>query len=223
MAAHDSQRSPSDDFCAYARSVTERTVVRDPVSLPRPIAAIIVGAILAATLLALFWPSLPFNEGRRIVVGPTKVGVISRQIENDRAAGRTDAPAPDFEWVAPDGKRVSLGSLRPKAVVVNFWATWCEPCRKEMPLLDRTAAEEAGIVFLAVDLDEDGDKIRAFFDEVGVKRLEPLLDVGLATSRRYGLASVPSTFFIDGSGTIRHVQIGEMDEAKLRRGLDKVR
>ena len=198
-------------------------VLDERASLPRPIAAIIVGAILTATLLALFWPSLPFNEGRRVVLGPTKVGVISRQIENERAAGRIDAAAPDFEWIAPDGKRVSLASLRPKAVVVNFWATWCEPCRKEMPLLDRTAASEAGIVFLAVDLDEDGDRIRTFFDEIGVQRLEPLLDVDLATSRRYGLASVPSTFFIDGSGTIRHVQIGEMDEAKLRRGLERIR
>jgi thiol-disulfide isomerase/thioredoxin len=192
-------------------------------AFPRPIAAIIVGAILAATLLALFWPSLPFNEGRRIIIGPTKVGVITRQIDNDRAAGRTDAPAPDFEWVAPDGKRVSLGSLRPKAVVVNFWATWCEPCRKEMPLLDRTAAAEPGIVFLAIDLDEDGDKIRSFFDEIGLTKLEPLLDVELATSRRYGLASVPSTFFVDASGTIRHVQIGEMDETKLAGGLARIR
>jgi thiol-disulfide isomerase/thioredoxin len=192
-------------------------------TFPRPIAAIIVGAILAATLLALFWPSLPFGDARRIVIGPTKVGVITRQIDNERAAGRTDAPAPDFEWVAPDGKRVSLGSLRPKGVVVNFWATWCEPCKKEMPLLDRTAAREPATVFLAVDLDEDGDKIRAFFDEMGLNKLEPLLDVGLATSHRYGLASVPSTFFIDRSGTIRHVQIGEMDEAKLERGLERIR
>lgn len=199
------------------------SVLDEGARLPRPIATLIVGAILAATLLALFWPSLPFNDGRRIVIGPTKVGVITRQIEGEGAAGRINAPAPDFEWVAPDGKRVSLGSLRPKAVVLNFWATWCEPCRKEMPLLDKAAAENAGVAFLAVDLDEDGDKIRAFFDEIGLKNLEPLLDVGLATARRYGLASVPSTFFIDGSGTIRHMHIGELDQEKLQRGLDRIR
>ena len=198
-------------------------VLDDSARFPRPIALLIVGAILAATLLALVWPSLPFNEARRIVIGPTKVGVIARQIENEGAAARINAPAPDFEWIAPDGKRVSLASLRPRPVVINFWATWCIPCRNEMPLLDKAAAENAGIVFLAVDLDEDGDKIRAFFDEIGVKRMEPLLDVGLATSRRYGLASVPSTFFVDGGGTIRHMQIGEMDQEKLQRGLDRIR
>jgi thiol-disulfide isomerase/thioredoxin len=108
-------------------------------------------------------------------------------------------------------------------VVVNFWATWCEPCRKEMPLLDRAAADNPGVAFLAVDLDEDGERIRAFFDEIGLKRLDPLLDVGLATARRYGLASVPSTFFIDANGAIRHMQIGELDAEKLQRGLDRAK
>lgn len=198
-------------------------VLDDRARFPRPVAAIIVGAILSATLLALFWPALPFNEGRRLVLGPTKVGVITRQIENTGAAGRVDAPAPDFEWVAPDGKRVSLSSLRPKGVVVNFWATWCEPCKKEMPLMDQVAGTEAGIVFLAVDLDEDGDKIRRFFDDIGLKRLEPLLDVDLVTTHRYAVLSVPSTFFVDASGTIRHVRVGEMDAEKLQRGLDLIR
>jgi hypothetical protein len=58
---------------------------------------------------------------------------------------------------------------------------------------------------------------------MGLSKLEPLLDVGLATSRRYGLASVPSTFFIDSGGTIRHVQIGEMDETKVAGGLARIR
>lgn len=195
----------------------------DRARFPRPIAYVIVGAIAAATLLALMWPLLPFNEGRRVVLGPTKVGVITRQIENPGAAGRADAPAPDFEWIAPDGTRRSLGSLRPQGVVVNFWATWCEPCKKEMPLLDRAAAEHAGIVFLAVDLDEDGDRIRTFFDQIGVRRLEPLLDVDLVTSRRYGVLSVPSTFFIDSGGTIRHVKIGEMNAEDLGRGLERIK
>lgn len=184
---------------------------------------LIVGAIAAATLLALFWPALPFNEGRRIVLGPTKVGVITRQIESAGAAGREGAATPDFEWVAPDGTRRSLGSLRPKGVVVNFWATWCEPCTREMPLLDRAAAENPGVVFLAVDLDEDGDRIRAYFDRVGLLRLEPLLDVDLVTTKRYSVLSLPSTFFVDTGGTIRHVRIGEMDQEKLRRGLDLIR
>ena len=188
---------------------------------PRPVAIVIVGAIAAATLLALFWPALPWSDARRITVGPTKVAIITDQRDNG-GAGRINEAAPDFEWVAPDGRRIALSSLR-RPVVMNFWATWCEPCKREMPLLDRAAAAHPETAFLAVDLDEDGDKVRAFFDGAGLTTLEPLLDVGLATSRRYGLASVPSTFFIDAGGTIRHMQIGEMDQAALDRGLGKVR
>lgn len=190
------------------------------VALPRPIAALIFGAIALATAAAIVWPALPFNAPPPIV--PTKVGIIAKQIDEPGAAPRIGERAPDFEWVAPDGTRRSLSSLRPKRVVLNFWATWCVPCKEEMPLLERTAGERADIVFLAVDLDESGDQIRAFFDELGLTRIEPLLDVGLATSRRYGLASVPSTFFIDTNGVIRHIQIGEMDEEKLGRGLQRI-
>lgn len=190
---------------------------------PRPVALVIVGAIALATLVALAWPALPFNEGRRIVIGPTKVSVIMRQVENSGAAPRAGSPAPDFEWVRPDGSRASLASLRGRGIVINFWATWCEPCKKEMPLMDRTAAEHPAVAWLAVDLDEDGERIREFFDRIGVTRLEPLLDVDLTTTHRYVVLSVPSTFFVDSGGTIRHVKIGEMSEADLRAGLERIK
>lgn len=201
----------------------EPTAVRPDARLPRPIALLVVGAIAAATALALAWPALPWSGSERAFVGQSRVGVITRQITVDGTAGREGAPAPDFEWVAPDGSRRSLGSLRPAAVVVNFWATWCVPCKEEMPLLDRAAAAHPDVAFLAVDLDEDGGKIRAFFDELGLTRLEPLLDVGLETARRYGLASVPSTYFVDGGGTIRQVHIGQLDEPTLEDALDRIR
>ena len=65
-------------------------------------------------------------------------------------------------------------------------------------------------------------RIRGFFDQVGLQRLVPLLDVDLVTTRRYGVL-LPSTFFIDSSGTIRDVRIGEMDQANLQRGLDRIK
>ena len=188
--------------------------------LPRPVAAVIVGAIGLATLLALFWPALPWGDERGAIAGQTRVGVIVKQVGS--GAGRAGERAPDFEWIAPDGRRLALSGLG-KPTVVNFWATWCEPCKREMPLLERTAAATPTMAFLEVDLDEDGETIRAFFDGLGLVHLVPLLDVGLETSRRYGLASVPSTFFVDAGGTIRHMRIGEMDEVKLQLGLDSIR
>ncbi len=196
--------------------------VREALRFPRPIAALIVGAIALATVAAFLWPSLPRDAGP-LVPGPSKVGVIVKQVEGGATAARIGERPPDFEWVRPDGSRASLAALSGNPIVINFWATWCLPCREEMPILEAAAASNTDWAFLAIDLDEDGDKIRAFFDELALVELEPVLDVGLDTARRYGLASVPSTFFIDAGGTIRHIQIGEMDAAKLERGLGKVR
>ncbi len=189
--------------------------------IARSVALGIVAAILAATGAALLWPSLPFARPAAAVVGPTRVDVITRQLGGAGAA--VGDRAPDFEWVGPDGRTVRLSSLRGRAVVLNFWATWCVPCKTEMPLLDAAAAADPSTRFLAVDLDEDGATIRGFFDRSGLKKLEPMLDVGLQTSRSYGLASVPSTFFIGADGTIRRVQIGQMDAAKLQAGLASLR
>ncbi len=190
--------------------------------VPRRLAAVMVAAIAVASLVALLWPSLPFARVERVGIGPTGVGVITRQVDAPDSAARIGAIAPDFEWTAPPGKAVRLSDLRGRPVVINFWATWCVPCRTEMPLLERVARSNRNVAFLEVDLNEDGQKIRAFFDQLGLTALQPLLDVNSETARRYALASVPSTFFVDGAGVIRHLYIGELDEERLASGLRKI-
>ena len=182
--------------------------------MPRVVTAVVVGAIALASLAALVWPSLPMNQG---VAGPTQVGVIRRQIDGPNMAGRVGAQAPDFEWNAPDGSTRTLASLRGKVVVMNFWATWCKPCRTEMPLLN-SVARGSDAVFLAVDLQEDGAKARSFFDQLALDRLDPILDLDGQTTRRYGvLTGLPQTFFIDAQGVIQHIERGELTDANLIR------
>ena len=190
---------------------------REPTALPRWIAAIIIGAIALASLAALLWPILHKADA------PIGAGVIRAQIEADGSAGRIGAIAPDFEWAGDDGQTLRLSSYRGKVVVVNFWATWCPPCRQEMPVLQRVAASEPDVVVLEVDLMESADRARSFLDSLGLDRLQPVFDGDGATTRRYGVLSLPSTFFVDKDGVIRHLVLSQMSEQQMRTGIQKSR
>ena len=196
-------------------------VTQRPTALPRWLAAIIIGAIALASLAALVWPALPFNQP---FTGPTNVGVIRAQIEGEGMAGRIGAYAPDFEYNVPTGQTLRVSASRGKVVVVNFWATWCQPCRQEMPALQRVAGTEPDIVFLEIDLQEPGDKVRSFMDQLALDRLQPILDTDGATTRRFGVLSLPSTFFIDRTGVIRHLELGgPLTEEQIKTGIAKAR
>jgi thiol-disulfide isomerase/thioredoxin len=188
--------------------------------LPRWITAIIIGAIALASLAALVAPNLGIS---RIFGGPTEVGVIRRLVDDPNAAPRITGAAPDFEWNAPDGTTRKLSDLRGKIVVVTFWATWCQPCRQEMPAMQRVAAS-SGATFLAVDLLEDGARVRGFMESLALDRLMPLLDLDGAVTRKYSVLELPQTFFIDAQGVIRHIEHGAiLDDAAVKRGIDKAR
>jgi peroxiredoxin len=188
--------------------------------MPRVVTGVIIGAIALASLAALLWPSLPVAQ---LFNGPTQVGVIRRLVDDPSAAPRIGSPAPDFEWNAPDGTTTKLSDQRGRIVVITFWATWCQPCRQEMPAMQRVA-RSGDAMFLAVDLLEDGAKVRSFMDSLALDRLAPLLDTDGVVTRRYSVLELPQTFFIDKQGVIRHIEHGAvLDAAAVLRGIDKAR
>ena len=187
--------------------------------MPRLVAGIVIGAIALASLAALIWPELPVAN---LFTGPTQVGVVRRVVPDPAAAARIGGIAPDFEWNAPNGETRTLSGLRGKVVVLTFWATWCEPCRREFPAMERVASS-SDAVFLAVDLLEDGTKVRSFMDALALDRIDPLLDTDGALTRAYAAVELPQTFFIDARGVIAHIERGELDEAGVRRGIEKAR
>ena len=190
--------------------------------MPRAIAGLIIATIALASVAALVWPSLPFNHPAAPPPGAGAVGVIYRDLEVEGSAGRIGALAPDFEWVDPSGKIRTLAMLRGHPVVINFWATWCVPCRAEMPALERAAVAHPEVAFLEVDLQEDGEKVRGFFDRLDLRTLQPLLDPNASVARRYAVFSLPTTFFLDREGTIAHIEIGgPMKDETIARGLAK--
>lgn len=188
--------------------------------LPRALAGLLIGIIAVASLAALLWPSLPFNDRARS--GSTRVAVITATVDAPDAAPLVGRIAPDFRWVEPDGATRTLGSLRGSPVVLNFWATWCVPCRTELPAMERVAAASRDVTFLAIDLDEDGGKVRDFFDSLGIATVRPLIDVNSTQAKRYAVVGVPTTVFVGADGVIRQITIDAMTDGDLRAGLGKV-
>lgn len=109
---------------------------------------------------------------------------------------------PDFSVVSPDGKKLSLKDFRGKVVFLNFWASWCEPCREEMPAMERLYQKyrERGLVVVAISADAEGASVVTPF----VKKYKLTFLIGLdprmSVTSLYGVWAVPSTFIIDKQG-----------------------
>lgn len=136
--------------------------------------------------------------------------------------------APDFTLSTLDGKQVSLKDHRGKVVFVNFWASWCPPCKKEFPELNELANEykDQKFVLLAVNLDKSADRVRDFLAKMKVapKSIVILLDPAAKVVADYIARSMPSSFVIDSKGIIRfvHFGYGEKDPAKWRQEIDSL-
>ena len=134
--------------------------------------------------------------------------------------------APDFTLDTLQGEQVKLSSLRGKVIVVNFWTTWCPPCRAETPALERSyeAYKDSDVVVLGVNLtDQDSLKeVESFVHEFGLT-YPILLDRDGAVGLLYQLSGLPTTFFINREGIIRTVVIGgPMSETSIRSKIESL-
>lgn len=127
--------------------------------------------------------------------------------------------APDFTLTDLEGKTVKLSDLRGRAVLLNFWASWCPPCRAEMPDLQE-AHEQYGddIRILAVNIQEDREVVKDFVREFGLT-FTVLLDSDGSVARTYRIAAIPTSFFIDRSGIIRLRWVGALSKQALEAGI----
>jgi cytochrome c biogenesis protein CcmG, thiol:disulfide interchange protein DsbE len=125
-------------------------------------------------------------------------------------------PAPTFTLRDADGELVSLEDLRGRVVLINFWATWCEPCRAEMPELDRAARayHDAGFRVLAVNLLEDAAAIQKYGRQLDLG-IPLLVDPSGEVSQAYSVQGLPASFLVDRQGVIRDVHLGVLTPAYL--------
>src|SRR5581483_2357534 len=122
-----------------------------------------------------------------------------------------------------DGRTLRLADLAGQPAVVNFWASWCQPCRQEAEVLERFAQEYGprGVTFVGVNVWDSGDKARAFLDEFGITYLNGADSAGSAAVD-YGLTGLPETYFVDRDGQLVRKFIGPVTERALRAAVEEL-
>ncbi len=132
------------------------------------------------------------------------------------AAPAVGHPAPDFALKDLDGNTVRLSDLRGKVVFINFWATWCPPCRAEMPEIEALHQEykDKGVLVLGVDIAESENTVRQYIQQGGFSWTIVLDSTG-EVARDYQIAAIPTSFFLDKEGIIRAVKVGAMTKREM--------
>jgi len=146
--------------------------------------------------------------------GPAVIAAESRLLDSSGATGMPNVGevAPNFEYTLSDGTRHQLSDLHGKKVLLNFWATWCEPCRTEMPSLEAMAMRRAssGVTVLTVNYKESPDVIRAFLQRLPFK-LPILLDPDGDATFDWTPRVFPSTVLIGRNRVPLHIVMGDLD------------
>lgn len=151
---------------------------------------------LSAGVVAYFWftsNSQPQREGDEATVQPS---ARSKPYKETR-------PVPATRFQDSSGRQLTLADFKGRVVLLNIWATWCSPCRKEMPTLDRLQAALGGPSFevVALSIDRDGMGIvRSFYDEIHVQSLAVYIDPSADAMQTLSIIGVPTTMLIDASG-----------------------
>ncbi|MFC2005487.1 redoxin domain-containing protein [Chloroflexota bacterium] len=140
------------------------------------------------------------------------------------SVARVGEPAPDFQLQNLDGQTIYLSNFQGKPVLINFWTTWCPPCRNEMPYMQQIHEEWSGkgLVLLAIDIGERSSTVEEFMQSYNLS-LPVLLDTERVVTKKYGINAIPVTFFIDKDGIIREKIVGAFpNKRSIEQHLSKI-
>jgi peroxiredoxin len=143
---------------------------------------------------------------RKLLAGLALTVLATSSLAASDLAGQ---PAPDFALKSSTGENLRLSEYRGDVVMINFWATWCGPCRQEMPLLDQLYSryERVGFSLLGVNIDDDSSRAMDMIRELGVS-FPVLFDVRKEVSKLYNVDAMPVTVLVDREGNVRHIHKG---------------
>lgn len=146
----------------------------------------------------------------------------SWNITHQLSAG-TGARLPlDVTLLRMDGSGLTTAEWQGQPMVINLWASWCPPCRREMPMMAGVAAEQADVAIHFVNQGEGPEMIRQFLSQAGLL-MQPVMDNGQQMMRHFDAMGLPVTLFISADGQVRHAHMGEISRAGLLAGIDAVK
>jgi len=162
--------------------------------------AIIAYALILGLLAALGWRLVKVNSG---------------QVDH--------GIAPDFTLTSFEGETLTLSDLRGKVVIVNFWASWCPPCREEAPYLEATwrKYKDQGVVFIGVDYADTESKALAYMEEFDITYFNGP-DIGTRIAQDYNMQGVPETFYVAKNGELRGVKVGPLAPPELDQKIEEL-
>ncbi|HEX6268950.1 MAG TPA: TlpA disulfide reductase family protein [Anaerolineales bacterium] len=182
------------------QSITESEVTLAPAAKSKKTGLLIAFAVILALLGLLAWGL------NKVQAGPLASGI-----------------APDFTITGFDGRTVTLSELRGQVVIINFWASWCPPCREEAAYLEQTwrKYEDQGVIFIGVDWVDTEKEALAYIDEFDITYLNGP-DVGTRIAQAYNIQGVPETFYVAKNGELRGVHIGPLKSPELDEKIDEL-
>ncbi|HJV45881.1 MAG TPA: thiol-disulfide oxidoreductase ResA [Bacillota bacterium] len=149
---------------------------------------------------------------------------IYNEFLKDKAAVKVGVAAPDFVLKTLDGDDFQLSKYRGKGVVLNFWGSWCDPCKEEMPALEKTfqSFKDKGIVLVGVNIGESDVSIHSFKDRFGLN-FPIAMDSKKEITLLYEIGPIPTTYFIDKDGIVKKVVIGgPMSEQTISNNMKEI-
>lgn len=162
---------------------------------------------------------------RRTLLSAALAAVTVLGVAAGAAALGTGSRAPEIGLRDLEGRRIQLGALRGKVVIVDFWASWCEPCKQELPALDELYGKykDDGLVVIGVSVDRDESNAKKFLRRTPVS-FPVVHDAGHRVAGRYEPPKMPSSYVIDKRGVVRYVHEGfrSGDAAKMEREVKKL-
>lgn len=167
---------------------------------------------VAAGLTFMYWRTMKQRDLRQAVFTGAATGLITWFVASAvlETTQRQAAPLPDLDLLSLTGQSTALHSLKGKPIVLNLWASWCPPCRREMPAFEQAQKKFPDAAFVMINQGESPEQVVRFLQAQGLDLSYVLLDPSSSAMKTLGTRALPSTYFFDAQGQLAYAHLGEL-------------